>query len=253
MGVEAWRQGEVPHYVTSNPTMANSYAEIVLAFWRDVQRLWPKDITSAPLYICELGAGSGRFAFHFLKRLTRLCKQADVPLTSFCYVLTDFAERNLDFWRRHPRFQTYFESGLLDMAQFDVNQSTQLHLQRSGQTITPGSLDRPLVAITNYLFDCIPQDLFYIDKQRCAQCLVSLFSDKDPSTFDQAEVLAHVRYQYDYRAITEAPYTEPYLQRLMAGYQRSLSDTHLLLPADGLRCVQRVKGLVKTGTPLIVR
>ena len=71
MGVEAWRQGEVPHYVTSNPTMANSYAEIVFALWRDQQRLGQPDKASdEPLYLCELGAGSGRFAFHFLKRLT---------------------------------------------------------------------------------------------------------------------------------------------------------------------------------------
>ena len=75
-GVEAWRQGEVPHYVTSNPTMANSYAEMVFAFWRDQQRLKPQELNpDEPFYICELGAGSGRFAFHFLKRLTRLCEQ----------------------------------------------------------------------------------------------------------------------------------------------------------------------------------
>ncbi len=63
-GVEAWRQGEVPHYVTSNPTMASSYAEMVFAFWRDHQCLKRQDINpDEPLYICELGAGSGRFAF----------------------------------------------------------------------------------------------------------------------------------------------------------------------------------------------
>src|SRR5689334_19486866 len=72
-GVEAWRQDEVPHYVTSNPTVANSYAEVVFAFLRDQNRLTPGD---EPLYLCELGAGSGRFAFHFLKRLARLCEQS---------------------------------------------------------------------------------------------------------------------------------------------------------------------------------
>ncbi len=33
-GIDAWRQGEVPHYVTSNPTIAAAYAEIVFAFRR---------------------------------------------------------------------------------------------------------------------------------------------------------------------------------------------------------------------------
>src|SRR5947209_9498405 len=85
-GVEAWRQGEVPHYVTSNPTIANSYAEIVLGFRRDRQRL---AATPGPLTIIELGAGSGRFAFHFLRRLEALCAEADVPPTGFRYILTD--------------------------------------------------------------------------------------------------------------------------------------------------------------------
>ena len=68
-GVQAWRQDELPHYVTSNPTVANSYAEIVLACWRDQQRLAAAGNTGdEPLYICELGSGSGRFAFHFLRR-----------------------------------------------------------------------------------------------------------------------------------------------------------------------------------------
>ena len=72
----------MPHYVTSNPTIANRYAEIVLAFWRDRQRLAPQ---SEPLTICELGAGSARFAFHFLRRLSALCAQAEVPPQAFRY------------------------------------------------------------------------------------------------------------------------------------------------------------------------
>src|SRR5882724_834418 len=74
-GADAWRLGEVPHYVTSNPRVADSYAEIVFAFWRDRNRLAP---AAGPLHICELGAGSGRLAFHFLTRLVRLCEQSGV-------------------------------------------------------------------------------------------------------------------------------------------------------------------------------
>lgn len=100
-GGEAWRQGEVPHYVTSNPTMAMSYADIVYALWRDQQRLVSTDTScDAPLTICELGAGSGRFAFHFLTRLAHLCAQTNLELTSFRYVVTDQAERNLAFWEK---------------------------------------------------------------------------------------------------------------------------------------------------------
>ena len=64
-GVNAWRSGQVPHYVSSNPRLANSYAEIVIALWQDQQRLAFGTEPGEPIYIVELGAGSGRFAFHF--------------------------------------------------------------------------------------------------------------------------------------------------------------------------------------------
>jgi tetratricopeptide (TPR) repeat protein len=244
MGVEAWRQTKVPHYITSNPTVANSYAEIVFACWRDQNQL---TYSSEPLSICELGAGSGRFAFHFLKRLTRLCEQAGLAPTSFRYVLTDLAESNLDFWRRHPRFQTFFESGLLDIALFDINQSDQLNLQLSGETISSGSLKRPLVVVANYAFDSIPQELFYINAQQCHQCLVSLVLAEDPETLTVAELLERVQCHYDYRTLTESPYQEPHLTQLLADYQRALTDTYLLFPATGLRCLRRLKALSRQG------
>jgi hypothetical protein len=58
-GVDAWRRAEVPYYLTSNPTMANSYAEIVFAFLCEQQRLAPVDGEGdEPLYLCEPGGGS---------------------------------------------------------------------------------------------------------------------------------------------------------------------------------------------------
>jgi hypothetical protein len=243
-GIEAWRQGEVPHYITSNPTVANSYAEIVFACWRDQNQLTP---SSEPLYICELGAGSGRFAFHFLKRLTRLCEQFDLAPTAFRYVLTDFAESTLDFWRQHPRLQEFFENGLLDIALFDINDSDQIDLQFRGETIKAGTLERPLAVIANYVFDSIPQELFYINEQQGYQCLVSLLIDEDPQTLTVAELLGRVQCHYDYQSLDQPHYQEPELQRLLADYQHTLSDTHLLFPAAGLRCLQRLKALSQEG------
>jgi len=251
-GIQAWREDELPHYVTSNPTVASSYAEIVLACWRDQQRLAAGSKTGdEPLYICELGSGSGRFAYHFLRRLTRLCEQTGVSPTSFCYVLTDVVERTLAFWRRHPRFQAYFERGMLDLAFFDVNQSDRLQLQQSGRTIAAGSLERPLVAVANYLFDSIPQELFYFDDQRGYQCLVSLLTEEDPKTLPMDQLVAHLQVKYDYQELTEAPYPEPYLQQLLETYRHELTDTHLLFPVAGLRCLENLKALSKKGLLLL--
>lgn len=250
-GVEAWRQEEVPHYVTSNPTVANSYAEIVFAFWCDRTMLAPHH---EPLTLCELGAGSGRFAFHFLSRLLRLCEQMDVAPTSFRYVLTDLAVRNLEFWRQHPRFQPFFASGMLEMALFDINCSDRLILEPSSQTIEPGELRQPLVAIANYVFDSIPQELYYIDDGQCYQCLVSLLIEEDPNSLTATELLPRLHYRYDYQPFTTAAVgndTDNLLQTLLADYQRQLSDSHLLFPATGLRCLQRLRALSQSGLLLL--
>lgn len=250
-GVEAWRQGEVPHYVTSNPTIANCYAEIVFAFLRDQARLAQRLPSEQPLYICELGAGSGRFAFHFLKRLTHLCDQAGLARTTFCYILTDAAESNLAFWQAHPRFQPFLADGVLDLAQFDLVHSDRMTLQHSGQTLTPGSLERPLVVFANYVFDSIPSELYYLDGGRGYQCLTSLFLDDDPARLDPVDVLPHLKIHYDYQEFTDTPELEPELQRLLANYQRTLNDTHLLFPVAGLRCLQRLRALSQPGLLLL--
>lgn len=242
-GVEAWRQGEVPHYVTSNPTIANGYAEIVLAFWRDRQRLAP---LSEPLTICELGAGSGRFAFHFLRRLEALCAEADVSPQAFRYVLTDAAEANIAFWRGHPNFEAFFADGRLDTAVFDMTRPGDLALHVGG-TIGPGCLAYPLVVIANYAFDSIPQDLFHFENGRASDCLVSLALDADPATLDAAETLAKLQVQYDEEELAEAPYREPALAAVFETYRRKLKDAHVLFPAVGLKCLDALAGFSPQG------
>jgi hypothetical protein len=144
--IRAWQQEEVPQYVTTNPTVANAYAEIVLAFLRDEDQLAPATAGgNEPLYLCELGAGSGRFAFHFLSRLSALCRDHAVPLARFRYILTDLVESNLAFYRQHPHFVPFIESGILDTALFDVVSSESLTLQGAGTTIGSQTLSKPLV------------------------------------------------------------------------------------------------------------
>jgi tetratricopeptide (TPR) repeat protein len=247
-GVGAWRDGVVPHYITSNPTIANAYAEIVFAFHRDLERLEPG---AGPLTICELGAGSGRFAFHFLQRLAELCDEAGVAPDAFRYVLTDVVQANLDILRLHPCFGPFFASGLLDLARFDVLESRDLELQVNGRAIAAASLERPLVAIANYVFDGIPQDLIHFADGRAAECLVSLSADADPAGLDAAGLLGRIDLEYDEAPLAEAPYSEPELRRLFDRYRAKLDDSYLLFPAPALRGLKRLTALSRQGLLLL--
>jgi len=246
-GLKAWSQGEVPHYITSNPTIATAYAEIVFAHWQDQSQYF----TSAqPFYLCELGAGSGCFAFQFLSHLTQLCQQHQLPLTQFRYILTDFVQANLDAWEHHPQFQPFFQQGILDIARFDINHDDHITLHHSGKTLRPGNLERPLVAMANYLFDSIPQDLYYIEQGQIHTCLVSLFCQQNPKTLDTAKLLEHIELHYDYQP-TDLTRLEPTLQALLRHYKNRLTDTHLLVPSIGFLCLKRLQKLSKQGLLLL--
>ncbi|MFC4304423.1 tetratricopeptide repeat protein [Cohnella boryungensis] len=243
-GVEAWRNGEVPHYVTSHPVMANCYAELVFAFLQDRQRMTAaSSLPNEPLYICELGAGSGRFAYHFLTRLSALCQECDLPLQSFRYVLTDFTTSNLEFWRRHPSFERYWSEGLLDMALFDAQQTEEITLLLSGTTLRANSLGSPLVVIANYVLDSLPQDLYYVHKGTLSHCLVTLETAEPVDESEPAQALKKVKARYLRRRCTEPPYPEPELASLLDRYSASTDNGYLLYPAIGLRCLRRLRAL----------
>lgn len=255
-GARAWRDDEVPHYITSNPTIASAYAETVFAFYQEQQQLNAAAATSAQaLTICELGAGSGRFAFYFLRRLLELCALSEVPVSAFRYVLTDFTQSNLDAWRAHPQFGDWFARGLLDMALFDVSRSDELLLQVSGERIGQGVLHRPLVVLANYVFDGVPQDLYYFEDHVGHDCLVSLMSGDDPADAsadaavdaageaDAATVLGQVQIEYSLSRLAQSPYAEPLLQQLFDAYGEAIGQGHLLFPATSLRMLERLQVL----------
>src|SRR4051794_10758266 len=68
-GIDAWSPGRVPQGATTSPILARAYARVVLGFWRDIA---PTLDPGQPMYLVELGAGSGRFAYRFLRTLTAL-------------------------------------------------------------------------------------------------------------------------------------------------------------------------------------
>src|SRR5690554_4488577 len=111
-GMRAWMEGEVPSYITNNPVLAEAYAELVFGFMRD----WARnggDVTK-PIYVLELGAGSGRFAFYLLKALSFLCQRTTEKLPRFCYIISDLSSSNVEFGIAHERLTPYVEQGMLD-------------------------------------------------------------------------------------------------------------------------------------------
>ncbi|MES2004828.1 MAG: tetratricopeptide repeat protein [Bacteroidota bacterium] len=249
-GFDAWRLGEVPHYVTSNPRIANSYAELVIGLYKDTKHLLPSDNTE-PIYLLEAGAGSGRLGYYLIKQLHRLCDQENIPHHTFCYILSDFTQRNPDFWKQHPAFQTYLSEGLADIALWDMTKQDDITLQISGKKIRPGSLGGPLVLIANYVFDSIPQELFYTANGKCSLCKVSLQTKRDPAGLSAAELLREISCSYQAADPAGPVFTEPWLNGLLDHYRQQPHEGYFFFPETGIRSLAHLRSCSEMGLLVI--
>jgi hypothetical protein len=157
-GIDAWRNDAVPHYATTNTRVADGYAEVFVGSLRD---RGGASRPGGPVTLVELGAGSGRFAYLFLKAFTAMrgrSAAADVP---FRYAMTDFTETNVRYWREHPRLRPFVDQGLLDFALLDAEDvGGEVRLVEAGVALRAGDVGNPLVVVANYVLDTVPQDAF---------------------------------------------------------------------------------------------
>ncbi|WP_413167780.1 tetratricopeptide repeat protein [Capilliphycus salinus ALCB114379] len=239
-GINAWNHNTVPHYITSNPYIANAYAKVVLGYLRDWQLILDP---THPIYILELGGGSGRFAYHFLKKFWSFFPQTSLNPLPVKYILSDFSPSNLHYWHHHPFLQPYFQQSKLDIAQFDAQNSQTLHLQHANQTHT--TLKNPLIVLANYFFDCLPQDAFTLKQNQLHASLVSLTLPPHLTSpkLEDPDLVRHLQITYSDRPITPNYYDNPAYNQLLHYYQQHLNNTTVLLPIIGLKCLDNLRRL----------
>lgn len=248
-GIDSWREGDVPHYLTSNPVVGKTYAELVLALLRDRALIGHG---TDRVYLLELGAGHGRLCYHFFKHFEKHYETGGIKLPLFTYILSDVAEANLAFFHDHPRLTPYIEAGWLDIAQFDVETDTDIHLQCARSTITQGNLAQPLIVVANYLFDTVSQDLFHIHDGAINRITLGLSTEDDPTDLSPAELIDALQLTHGTEPTTDPVYPDdPQLNTLLEGYRKALDDSCLLLPHTGLRCLDRLGTLSHAGLVLL--
>ena len=242
-GPEAWAKGIVPQYITTNPYIANLYAKTVFGYCRDL--VSSKDYDSnTTLYILELAAGVGRFTYTFLKRFLHLLEHSSLKGLKFKYLVTDFAERNVEYWQNHSFLKPYFENGLLDCASFDMTCDEELHLRFSGETLKRNTLKNPLILFANYTFDSLPQDTFYVNNKELYEGLISVSSKEDSLASEDKSILAGLDYTYIDKPIQgNGYYEEPNTNDILLYYKDCLEDSAFSVPIIALRCISRLKRL----------
>ncbi|PID86803.1 MAG: hypothetical protein CSB13_02690 [Chloroflexi bacterium] len=235
-GVHAWQADIVPHYISTNPFMARTYSKLILGYLRDIS-VSELDQTQ-PIYIIELGAGSGRLAYHFLHQFhDRLghTTLSDIPIK---FVMTDFVPETLAFWQAHDRFQPWLDAGLLDFALFDAQAPAALHLVHENLSLTPDKLQNPFVLIANYFFDSIPQDSFAIQDGQLCENLLTVYSKQPEPNLGDPAIWDRLKLAYEAIPLQQPYYPDDDYNHILNLYEAYLPDTKLLFPNSGLDCLK---------------
>ena len=248
-GIRAWSHGVVPEMITTNAVMGASYARMVAAFLHE----WRADAGSAPIdpvHIIEIGAGSGRFAYHFLTKLTPRVSVPALQDVTVRHVMTDLPGGNVDRWRRHPYLRRHADAGRLDFATLDATRPGPLHLVESGAVLSPASTSAPLVVIANYVLDSLPLDAYIVDGDGLDEYLVSVtaseFEAGRPPGMDDLEL------NWSRRWVSDAPrYTDVELETLLRAVTAGPARRSVLFPTHAIHLLRVLRSFT-TGPVLIV-
>ncbi|MDF1796191.1 MAG: tetratricopeptide repeat protein [Coxiellaceae bacterium] len=238
-GINAWVK-QVPFYVTSNPFIANCYANIAVSFVKDWLRLHPESVEH-PFYFMELGTGSGMFSFYVMKTIHELCQQLNLHEVKIVYVMTDFTQNNLVYWQDHPALQYYLDNGLLDFAIFNLENDDEIKLTQSDKILSKKELANPLMICGNYIFDTVSHDAFSVENGDIKESLVTLktnhanMQDGKPLEWDEVDITHHTK-----ACDLANYYDDSIFNQVLQSYQGRLKNTNFLIPIAGLRTIRKL-------------
>jgi tetratricopeptide (TPR) repeat protein len=248
-GVGAWSHGNVPQAITTTPHIARAYAKIALGYLRDVDAELD---ASQPVYIVELGAGSGRFGYRFVKRLSFLLERSSITHKSFTYVMTDAAANMIDYWQTHPSLRPLVDAGVLDFAHFDATRRTDIHLLNSGAILRPGGVANPMIVVANYVFDSIPPDAFSIIEGELFESRVKVTSPRPEPANSTMPPVRDMAISFEPHPTSGDYYAEAALNRVLEGYRQRLTNMMLLFPASAMGCLRHFQDLSSNRALVVV-
>lgn len=145
-GGEAWTEGRIPFYASSNYAIARQHASVVLQVVAELaraRRLGPRE----KVWLLEVGSGNGTFAANFLRALEVGAGEAGVKLLKrLRYVMSDVSAQAVRDSIASGPLAARVEDGVLVPAIFDL-ENPQAITDLDGKPI-----DKPFaVMLTNYV------------------------------------------------------------------------------------------------------
>ncbi|MGE3727870.1 MAG: hypothetical protein AB7I41_20085 [Candidatus Sericytochromatia bacterium] len=149
-GAQAWLDFRIPYSVTGNIALARQKAQVIRG---------SLPVSDQPVYVLELGAGLGFFAWHFIQAWQEFDALEGVrPLH---YLLTDFSRSTLAAVVDNPWFAPLIEAGHLGVFWLDQPAAAYLEPISNIRFATPQKLQ---AVIGNYYACTLPTTLLRMEK-----------------------------------------------------------------------------------------
>jgi hypothetical protein len=245
-GLKVWTEDLVPSYITNNPFIAEIYAEIVTGFISDCMDLSQKEARPLspenPLRILELGAGTGKFSYLFLRKLTTLLQARKIPPQIVRYSMADCSESLLAEWRANRYLAEFVKAGILEFQLHRAEEDTSSAAAMNSIVANPApQATGPLVVIANYVFDSLPQDAFIVTGGEISEALVTTTRVNAGATASQ-EVPKLSDLQLSFKNVPVPPgrYPEKSWNEILEHYRSRLSATTVLFPCTALGLLRQL-------------
>lgn len=243
-GLKAWTEDLVPSYITNNPFIAEIYAQIVAGFIADCMNLPQKDSRPLspehPLRILELGAGTGKFSYLFLRKLTTLLQDKRMPPQIVRYSMADCSDSLLAEWRTNRYLAEFVTAGILE---FQLHRAEEEDASGAASTKIPESARQAtasLVVIANYVFDSLPQDAFIIANGQISEALVTTHTSSAASTGPEAPKLSDLQLSFRNVPVPPERYPDKSWNEILEHYRSRLPAATVLFPSAALRTLQQL-------------
>jgi arsenate reductase-like glutaredoxin family protein len=245
-GLKVWTEDLVPSYITNNPFIAEIYAEIVTGFISDCMNLSQREarplLPENPLRILELGAGTGKFSYLFLRKLARLLEARKIPPQMVRYSMADCSESLLAEWRANHYLAEFVKAGILEFhlhrAEKDISSAAATNAMMANPT---RQATGPLVVIANYVFDSLPQDAFIIAGGEISEALVSTTCvNVDATANEGTPKLSDLRLSFENVPVPPGRYPEKSWNEILEHYRNRLSAATVLFPSATLGLLRQL-------------
>ena len=217
-GLKAWSDDKVPAFITSNPFTAEMYARIAFGFLRDCGE--------KPLRVLELGAGTGKFCYLFLRHFTELLHSEGINPQAIRYCMTDCAEPLIESWGGNPYLAEFVNTGILKFEVLEIGERIESKFLAD---------NGPFVVIANYVFDSLPQDAFVVRDGKMFEALVSTTA---PAVASPS--LSQLQLSYTNAELSPDRYRDPAWNYVLELYRNTLSAGTLLFPYSALTFLKEI-------------